>query len=119
MHNFVNWLITYRVLAGDPHQLGPVTRAPIYDNDGVPLDQSIQERFLKLDAYANFEHPLRDEKYDNATLYPSNNFKPDELRMGSFLVQNYRSHKKIFEVSSVSFYRTRLVERAPESRRSR
>jgi superfamily I DNA and/or RNA helicase len=37
--------------------------------------------------------------------------------MGTFLVQNYRSHKKIFELSSVSFYRTRLQERAPLSKR--
>lgn len=70
------------ILAGDPHQLGPIVRSPVATALG--LDKSLLSRFIELKAY----HMLPN-RYSSTI---------------SKLTQNYRSHPAILEFPNKQFY---------------
>lgn len=74
-------------LAGDPCQLGAVLRSPIANTLG--LATSLQERLMSRDVY-----------------------KHSGCVVGVRLADNYRSHKRIIEISSALFYDRSLRARA-------
>lgn len=76
-------LSTQVVLAGDHFQLGPIVRS----NSDV-LAKSLQERLYEMEIY---------KKNSNCC---------------QMLVKNYRSHEKIFEVSSKLFYSSKIEMKA-------
>uniref|UniRef100_A0A182Y9E8 Uncharacterized protein n=1 Tax=Anopheles stephensi TaxID=30069 RepID=A0A182Y9E8_ANOST len=73
------------VLAGDPKQLGPVTRMPYLRN--TPHDVSLLERLMNLSIY---QKDLNNNEYN-----------PD---MVTKLLDNYRSHGALFQFSNEQFY---------------
>uniref|UniRef100_A0A182K9G5 Uncharacterized protein n=1 Tax=Anopheles christyi TaxID=43041 RepID=A0A182K9G5_9DIPT len=77
------------VLAGDPLQLGPVTRMPFLRE--TPHDVSLLERLMKLPLY---------QKYAN-----NNEYNPN---MVTKLLDNYRSHASLFQFSNEQFYDAEL-----------
>ena len=90
------------VLAGDPQQLGPSPRSPVYWSGNF---LSILERLLGYPVYSNIL-PL-------VKLAMTTAVNPDinaDNRCGVFLTKNYRSHKEILEVSSQLFYGGHLEE---------
>ncbi|XP_052888528.1 putative helicase MOV-10 [Anopheles moucheti] len=77
------------VLAGDPKQLGPVTRMPYLKN--TPHDVSLLERLMEL--------PLYSKDMNN------NEYNP---HMVTKLLDNYRSHRALFRFSNEQFYEGEL-----------
>ncbi|XP_074646700.1 RNA helicase Mov10l1-like [Tubulanus polymorphus] len=82
------------VLAGDPMQLGPVLRSNAAKEYG--LQQSLLERLINTDLYQRDESKFADHgSYDPLLV--------------TKLVNNYRSHPAILNVSSELFYHNELV----------
>jgi len=81
------------VIAGDPDQLGPSPRSPMFKITSI--FSSLLDRLLNSDLYQH----LKD---------CSDGLKP--FRFGTFLRRNYRSHRDIFSVSSKLFYGDALIE---------
>ncbi|XP_053668330.1 putative helicase mov-10-B.1 [Anopheles marshallii] len=77
------------VLAGDPKQLGPVTRMSYLKN--TPHDVSLLQRLMEL--------PLYSKDMNN------NEYNPD---MVTKLLDNYRSHRALFRYSNEQFYESEL-----------
>uniref|UniRef100_A0A182M8L7 Uncharacterized protein n=1 Tax=Anopheles culicifacies TaxID=139723 RepID=A0A182M8L7_9DIPT len=77
------------VLAGDPKQLGPVTRMSFLRN--TAHDVSLLERLMEL--------PLYRKDVNN------NEYNPD---MVTKLLDNYRSHQSLFQFSNEQFYEGEL-----------
>ncbi|CAI8037422.1 RNA helicase Mov10l1 [Geodia barretti] len=91
---------TGQVLAGDPHQLGPVLTSHHANSLGLSL--SLMERVMSRGPY------LRDPaKYSDHGSY-------DPL-MVTKLVDNYRSHSSILNLYSDTFYHGELEPRADPS----
>ena len=102
------------VLAGDPQQLGPMTRSPIYGIWNGP--SSLQERLLTLPLYKfNTTNPSVEtlDHLSSPLLYPvspvSSVTLTPQQQAGSnlvvFLSKNYRSHKVIIDLFSKLFYK--------------
>uniref|UniRef100_A0A182Q4Z5 RNA helicase n=1 Tax=Anopheles farauti TaxID=69004 RepID=A0A182Q4Z5_9DIPT len=84
------------ILAGDPKQLGPVTRFQFLRE--TPHDLSLLERLMAMPAYR--KDPLSNEY---------------NTRMVTKLLDNYRSHAALFEFSNQQFYEGELrAKGAPE-----
>jgi len=83
------------VLAGDPHQLGPLLRSNVAVGHGLAV--SILERLMKRPIYQPSE---AEQKYDH--------------RVITKLLNNYRSHKDIMQVPNECFYENELKECADE-----
>jgi superfamily I DNA and/or RNA helicase len=89
------------VLAGDPEQLGPCPRTPVYHMSG--MTQSLQQRLLRGRLYSAIQ-PRIDIQKDQSIL----GYLFDKL--GVYLVHNYRSQKSILHVPSELFYGGVLME---------
>jgi helicase MOV-10 len=80
------------VLSGDPEQLGPVPRSPIFR--AADMHQSLQERLLQHDIYENIR-PYFGDEHEN-----SDNTQTESLcKFGVYLRHNYRS-----QVSFIALY---------------
>ncbi|CAL1531357.1 unnamed protein product [Lymnaea stagnalis] len=88
------------ILAGDPKQLGPILMSPFAKMYGLEL--SFLERLMLREAYQ------RDE-----TFAEHGGFNPALVTM---LVNNYRSHPSIIELSSHMFYYGQLKPHAHPNR---
>uniref|UniRef100_A0A4Y0BPV1 Uncharacterized protein n=1 Tax=Anopheles funestus TaxID=62324 RepID=A0A4Y0BPV1_ANOFN len=77
------------VLAGDPKQLGPVTRMPYLRN--TAHDVSLLERLMELPLYRK---DLNNNEYNTG--------------MVTKLLDNYRSHRALFKFSNEQFYEAEL-----------
>jgi hypothetical protein len=71
------------VLCGDPEQLGPVPRSPIFRVAG--MNQSLQERLLQHDLYENIRPYFGEGPRDDQTASDIN------CKFGVYLRHNYRS----------------------------
>uniref|UniRef100_A0A182N2W0 Uncharacterized protein n=1 Tax=Anopheles dirus TaxID=7168 RepID=A0A182N2W0_9DIPT len=84
------------ILAGDPKQLGPVTRLQLLRD--TPHDRSLLERLMALPPY---RRDVLSNEYDT--------------RMVTKLLDNYRSHATLFAFSNKQFYEGELrAKGAPE-----
>lgn len=83
---------TQIILAGDPHQLGPIIRSP------AAIQKKLGISFL--------------ERLMSLTLYKNNSNNTATQRCVTKLINNYRSHQKILQVPSKLFYSNELVSRA-------
>lgn len=73
------------VLSGDPEQLGPVPRSPVFQAAGMHL--SLQERLLQHDIYENIRPYFSDGQY---------NVRMEKFcKFGVYLRHNYRSQVSI------------------------
>ena len=86
------------VLAGDPKQLGPILESRLANIYG--LQMSLLERLTKLPIY----------KRDDTRFSQTGGYNPMVVTK---LVNNYRSHPKLFQVSSKLFYDNELEANAP------
>lgn len=96
------------ILAGDPHQLGPV----LYSRDAAKagLAVPLMERLMRdFDCYAKEGH--LDQSLDAA----ASAYNP---RLIAKLVRNYRSHSELLTVPSSLFYADELVPAADMSKES-
>ena len=120
------------VLSGDPEQLGPVPRSPLFRASGMHL--SLQERLLQNSIYENVRPYFRRHNSEENDYIPT---RTDNLfKFGVYLRHNYRSQvcdfisafvgvficcimltlhflfnqKSIFDSSSKLFYQDSLVE---------
>lgn len=80
------------VLAGDPHQLGPVIHSHVSSNLG--LQTSLLERLMSLPDYVETNHRARGITYVKLT-------------------RNYRNHPAILRLPNQLFYEDELVPCAP------
>ncbi|KAJ8047421.1 RNA helicase Mov10l1 [Holothuria leucospilota] len=90
------------ILAGDPCQLGPVLRSDLAKRFG--LEQSLLERLMNRDAYQRNEVKFRDHGCYDPLLVTK-------------LVENYRSHPALLQLSSDLFYHGELEPRAERTMR--
>ncbi|GAB5032169.1 rna helicase [Nannochloropsis oceanica] len=100
------------VLAGDPKQLGAITRNPLVQELG--LAQSLQERLMETRAVYSVPHTAA------ASTAAANEDGGEGGRSGHgrcllMLFRNYRSHQAIIEVPSRLFYSQTLEQHGDES----
>lgn len=96
------------VLAGDPKQLGPVTRSDIYREMGV---KTLLERLLDNEFYADVI-PVVPPRPPGMGLSLQQQMATHKrpFCMGVMLIHNYRSHRALLEVPSRLFYYSALRE---------
>ncbi|XP_039449839.1 putative helicase MOV-10 [Culex pipiens pallens] len=82
------------VLAGDPHQLGPVVRSELADKMG--LGMSMLERLMNLPVY---QKDPQTNQYNTLII--------------SKLRRNFRSHEALLRFSNQRFYENELIALAP------
>ncbi|EDS29302.1 potentail helicase MOV-10 [Culex quinquefasciatus] len=82
------------VLAGDPHQLGPVVRSELADKMG--LGMSMLERLMNLPVYRK---DTESNQYNTLII--------------SKLLRNFRSHETLLRFSNQRFYENELIALAP------
>ncbi|ORY92487.1 P-loop containing nucleoside triphosphate hydrolase protein [Leucosporidium creatinivorum] len=78
------------ILAGDPKQLGPITRSPVAS--AFNYHTSLLERLMSIPSYTSTE--------SRGTLYVK-------------LLDNYRSHAQILTYPNAEFYQNELIVKAP------
>ncbi|XP_058829125.1 putative helicase mov-10-B.1 [Topomyia yanbarensis] len=83
------------IVAGDPHQLGPVIRSEIADKMGLGI--SMLERLMNLPIY---------QKWPETKVY--------NQQLITKLLRNYRSHRALIQFANKQFYGSELIPVAPK-----
>lgn len=102
------------VIAGDTQQLGPSYRSPAFNDRDLYV--SLEERLLDSPQYSFLREMLRAnetptiESIIDSFSSGARLSALSDTSLGSFLSQNYRSHYRIFELSSKLFYSNSLEQ---------
>eukprot|EP01041_Mallomonas_annulata_P003250 gene3250-6431_t len=97
------------ILAGDPQQLGPSPRSPVYK---LANYVSLMERLLHTSVYKEIlpENDVKNNQEESTNTSTTSTSTVVKSRYGVLLCKNYRSHSEILRVPSELFYAGHLEE---------